>query len=84
MGTLPESSLYNKKKYTERRQTMPAIQLMTASSTETTPVAETSGARNTKTQGLQNTFSNYMRQNSSHTAQTAKDQAAIPQAKAAA
>ncbi len=62
---------------------MPAIQLMTASGTKTTPVAETSGARNTKTQGLQNAFSNYMRQNSSNTAQTAKDQAAIPQAKAA-
>lgn len=62
---------------------MPAIQLMTVSNTETTPAAETSGARNTKTQGLQSAFSNYMRQNSSNTAQTAKDQAAIPQAKAA-
>lgn len=62
---------------------MPAIQLMTVSNTETAPAAEASGTKNQKTQGLQSTFSNYMRQNSSHTAQTAKDQAAIPQAKAA-
>lgn len=62
---------------------MPAIQFMTVSNTETTPAAETSGTKNLKTQGLQGTFSNYMRQNSSNTAQTAKDQTAIPQAKAA-
>lgn len=62
---------------------MPAIQLMTVSNTETTPAAQVSGAKPQKLQGLQSTFSNYMRQNSSGTAQMAKERSAIPQAKQA-
>lgn len=62
---------------------MPAIQLMTVSNTETTPAAQVSGAKPQKLQGLQSTFSSYMRQNSSGTAQMAKEQSVIPQAKQA-
>ncbi|KAI4447750.1 hypothetical protein C823_002269 [Eubacterium plexicaudatum ASF492] len=61
---------------------MSAIQLMTASATESTPVAaETAGQKPQKLQGLQSTFSNYMRQNSSNTAQTAKEQNVMAQTK---
>lgn len=62
---------------------MPAIQLMTVSNTETTPAAQVSGAKPQKLQGLQSTFSSYMRQNSSGTAQMAKEQSVIPQTKQA-
>lgn len=63
---------------------MPAIQFM-ASGTETTPVAGVSGLKAQKLQGLQSTFTNYMKQNSSfgQTAQAAKEQNAAGQAKAA-
>ncbi|MDE7313751.1 MAG: flagellar hook-length control protein FliK [Eubacterium sp.] len=62
---------------------MPAIQFM-ASSTETTPVTGVSGSKTQKLQGLQSAFTNYMKQNSSfgQTAQAAKGQNAVPQAKA--
>ena len=62
---------------------MPAIQLMTVSSTETKPSAESAGVKSQKLSGLQGTFSNYMRQNSSNTAQTAKGQNAVLQTKPA-
>ena len=57
---------------------MPSIQLMTVSNTDTAPTTEASGVKAKKAEGLQSTFSNYMRQNSSNTAQTAKGQTAVP------
>lgn len=62
---------------------MPAIQLMPASNTEAVQQTEAIGAKPQKLQGLQDAFSNYMRQNSPNTAQVAKQQAGIPQVKAA-
>lgn len=62
---------------------MPAIQLMTVSNTETAPAAQVSGVKAQKLQGLQSAFSNYMRQSSSGTAQMAKEQSVVPQAKQA-
>ncbi len=62
---------------------MPSIQLMTVSNTDTAPTTEASGVKAKKAEGLQSTFSNYMRQNSSNTAQTAKGQTAVPQTKQA-
>jgi len=56
---------------------------MTVSNTETAPAAQALGARTQKLNGLQGTFSNYMRQNSSNTAQTAKGQDAVLQPKQA-
>lgn len=61
---------------------MPAIQLMTVSSTETKPSAESAGVKSQKLSGLQGTFSNYMRQNSPNTAaQTAKGDSGMLQTK---
>ena len=60
---------------------MPAIQLMTVSGTEPVTATETVGKKPQKVDGLQSTFSNYMRQNSSNTAQTAKSQNVMPQTK---
>lgn len=58
---------------------MPAIQLMTVSNTETSPAVETSGVKSQKLQGLHGTFSNYLQQNSSNTAQAAKQQNVMTQ-----
>ena len=60
---------------------MPAIQLMTVSGTEPVTATETVGKKPQKVDGLQSTFSNYMRQNPSNTAQTAKSQNVMPQTK---
>lgn len=59
---------------------MPAIQLMPVSGTDAVQTADTSGARTQKAQGLQGTFTNYMRQNSSNMMQTAKQQNVMPKA----
>lgn len=61
---------------------MPSIQLMTVSSTETKPSAESAGVKSQKLSGLQGTFSNYMRQNSPNmAAQTANGDSKTLQAK---
>ncbi len=60
---------------------MPAIQLMTVSGTEPVTATETAGQKPQKADGLQSAFSNYMRQNSSNTAQTAKSQNVMPKTK---
>lgn len=60
---------------------MPAIQLMSVSTVETTTTSEVSGVKTQKLQGLQGTFSNYMQQNSSNTAQAAKQQNVVAQEK---
>ncbi len=62
---------------------MPAIPVVT-SGTETAPVTGVSGSKPQKLQELQSTFTNYMKQNSAfgQTAQSAKGQNAVPQAKA--
>lgn len=62
---------------------MPAIPVVT-SGTETAPVTGVSGSKQQKLQELQSTFTNYMKQNSAfgQTAQSAKGQNAVPQAKA--
>ncbi len=59
---------------------MPAIQLMPVSGSDAVQTAETSGAKTQKTQGLQGTFTNYMRQNSSSMMQTSKQQNVMPKA----
>lgn len=61
---------------------MPAIQLANISNTETVTNTEATTAKPLKLKSLQGAFSHYMQQNSSNTAQAAKQQPAMPQAKA--
>lgn len=61
---------------------MPAIQIMNYSHAEAAAgPADAPAAKPQKLKGIQNAFSNYMQQNSFNTAQSAKQQAAVPQAK---
>lgn len=57
---------------------MPAIQLMTVSNTESTASVERMDTRQSKLEGIQAAFSNYMQQTSSNGAQVTAQQNAVP------